>query len=205
MSKEHHAMLYRASLVSEQELPPADITIEIDSVFVERFGVDDSRELVRKANNRPVEADQQLLVVRTNFITLEAQNALLKILEEPPESTRFIFVLPPEFVVLPTLASRFSEEVLSEDVAEVDQNEHFETFLNQDYKARLANIDASAKKKDVVWQRNIKQGLIQYVSSQSSRCSESLKELEYVTRLLLTRGASNKMLLEHAALMLPIR
>ena len=205
MNNEHHAMLYQSDSVSAQEIPHNSNTVEIDSVFIERFGVDDARELVRKASNRPVEADQQLLVVRTNFITHEAQNALLKVLEEPPESTRFVFVVPRDFVVLPTLISRFSKQGLIENEVAPAENEPFQTFLGQGYKDRLASIDLAAKKQDVDWQRSIKQGLVGYVNKQTSTCLPSLKELEYVTRLLLTRGASNKMLLEHAAITLPIR
>jgi len=198
-------MLYRADSVSSFELPKTDSTVEIDNLFTERFSVDDARELVRKANNRPSEANQQLLVVRTNFITLEAQNALLKVLEEPPQSTRFTFIVPCDFVVLPTLISRFSIQTSAENGLKAADNEAFQIFLAQRYKERLVSIDQSVKKQDVKWQRIIKQGLIQYVNKQSTICFDSIKELEYVTRLLLTRGASNKLLLEHAALTLPIR
>jgi hypothetical protein len=68
------------------------------------------------------------------------------------------------------------------------------------YSERLTVIDTALKKKDMLWQRAMKQGLIEYVAG----CKDArLADLEYVARMLLTRGASNKMLLEHAALTLP--
>ena len=205
MNNAHHAILCRADSVVDFELPLSDTTVEVSDFYSEKFGIDDARELVRKSNNRPLDADQQLLVVRTNFISLEAQNALLKVLEEPPVSTRFIFVVPQDFVVLPTLISRFSSESTVESNSVVVENEVFNTFLTQEYKDRLASIDVSAKKQDVGWQRSIKQGLAQHIKNQSSTNLDSLVGLEYVTRLMLTRGASNKMLLEQAALLLPAR
>lgn len=201
----HHAILYRADSVCSLELPEESENTEVDNFFTEKFGVKDARELVRKASNRPYETTRQLLVIRTNFITLEAQNALLKVLEEPPSSTLFAFVLPYDFVVIPTLDSRFCNQTIVVSDKKIPINETFQAFVEQGYKERLVSIEQAAKKKDVVWQREIKQGLTQYLKQQTSNSLHSLRELEFVVRLLLTRGASNKMLLEHAAMILPIR
>jgi len=76
--------------------------------------------------------------------------------------------------------------------------------LQEDYKGRLIAIEKSTKSKDTVWQRSIKNGLIEYLTTTKKKM-DSLSNLEYVSRTLLTRGASNKMLLEHAALMLKPR
>lgn len=202
MNKTHHAILYRTDSTCSFELPQDNHNSEIDNFYTEKFGVDDARELIRKANNRPVEAEYLLLVVRTNFITLEAQNALLKVLEEPPLSTFFVFVIPYDLTVLPTLTSRFNSQSEREMNVEQSKNENFDAFVDQIYKDRLANIDQAIKNKDVEWQRSIKQGLIQFLKQQKNISHNSLQELEFVARLLLTRGASNKMLFEHVALIL---
>jgi hypothetical protein len=205
MIDDHHAILFRSDSVSSFELPPTDRSLEVDNFFSERFGIDDARELVRKANISPSQTNLQLLVVRTNFITLEAQNALLKMLEEPPISTQFIFIIPLDFVVLPTLNSRFSKQTSAEVPTNSSNNKAFQIFLGSGYQERIASIDQATKKQDVAWQRSVKQGLIQYLIKLPVALAPSLRELEYVSRLLLTRGASNKMLLEHAALIIPIR
>ena len=204
MTVVHHATLIRADSVCLHKLTEIQPNTEVDDFYNVRFGIDDARDLVRKAHNRPVETEIQTLVVRTEFITLEAQNALLKVLEEPPQSTNLVFIVPSGFTILPTLASRFNEVLLDKSSTDTDLSEIFSKFLLQSYKDRLASIDQSAKKKDVEWQLAVKQGLVQYLR-QKSETIDSLQSLEYVARTLLTRGASNKMLLEHVALTLPVR
>jgi len=203
MTFSHHATLIRVFSVESKELSEFDENIEVLDTFTESIGIDDARDLVRSSYNRPANAVERVFVVRTNFITLEAQNALLKILEEPPLSTRFVFIIPIDFSVLPTLISRFDDQTNRDEETEA-KNEAFGAFMTDSYKDRLASIEKASKQKDVEWQRSIKSGLIEYIY-QSAADSNLLKGLEYTARLLLTRGASNKMLLEHAALILPTR
>ena len=200
----HHATLFKADTVYEVSLPSEVCSGDIYDVYLEKVGIDDVRGLVQKAYNRPVQEDVQVLVVRTDFITLEAQNALLKILEEPPRSTRFVFVISESFILLPTLTSRFEERSLEKREGKVDLNDVFDHFFQSEYKDRMVAIETAHKKKNTVWQQSLKQGLITYLR-RADIVDGSLKELEYVARTLLTRGASNKMLLEHLALVLPTR
>lgn len=201
MNKLHHASLVRFSPVLDYNLSLLGEFTELQDSHIERFGIDDARRLVEIANNCPANATVQTLVIRTDFITLEAQNALLKILEEPPASTQFVFVIQEAFQVLPTLASRFSEIQVTKSSGD-NVTVEFEELLNSSYAERLEMIDKNLKAKNTAWQHAIKQGLLQY----AKKChSDILSELEYVARFLLTRGASNKFLLEHLALTLPTR
>jgi DNA polymerase III delta prime subunit len=197
MKQEHHA-----ELVWSNSIEPVEVEISEGESYqqtYEKFGIDDARELVRRAHNKPLDSQYVTFVVRTNFITLEAQNALLKVMEEPPISTKFIFVLPPDFTMLPTLLSRFNVNDYS--AQKIEANDSFSLFLTSNFSERLTAIDKSAKSKDAEWQREIKKGLIDHI--RLSNCdNKSLGSLEYVARTLLTRGSSNKMLLEQAALIL---
>jgi DNA polymerase-3 subunit delta' len=162
------------------------------------LGVREAQQLVKNAHLRPAATSRQLCVVRAQFITLEAQNALLKVFEEPPHSTRFLLIVPRDFIVIPTLLSRC--ETVDADI-KAEENLSFVDFLSASFAERLALIDQAQKNKDTHWQRAIKKGLIEYLETHT----QQLKELEYAARLLLTRGASNKFLLEHAALTIPSR
>jgi hypothetical protein len=201
MQISHHALMLRVCAPRDFTVP-AESTTGQQIINVEKFGIGDARELVRLSHQRPGGSmDQQLLVVQTDFITHEAQNALLKVLEEPPQSTRFFFVIPLDFPVLPTLASRF-QEVLGEVHSNEKGDSDLADFLSQTYADRIATIDARLKKSDTAWQRSIKRGLIDRLTNEKEY--RNLPDVEYVTRTLLTRGASNKMLLEHVALILPV-
>tara|TARA_B100000508_G_scaffold38018_2_gene29797 strand:+ start:11529 stop:12131 length:603 start_codon:yes stop_codon:yes gene_type:complete len=195
MGIDHHAVLLRVTDIRESE-QPAQEGVEVVDLLHEQLGIDEARALTERAYTRPSEAAVQLLLVRTLFITHEAQNALLKLLEEPPESTRFLFLAPPDLQLLPTLASRLVVEVAEQQ----GSGQMFEDFCNADLSDRLSQIETAAKSKDTEWMRQIKQGLLSYSSSDSMSEKEAV---EIVSRLLLTRGASNKMLLEHVALTLP--
>ncbi len=194
----HHAILFRSNAVDISDVSAyIGDTQSVNSAF-DSFGIDEARALTIDAHNLPSQATVQTFVIRTHFVTLEAQNALLKVIEEPPQSTRFVFVIPKDFLVLSTIESR-CVSINEDGVVKVDTL--FTTFLGAGLKERIVAIEEAHKKKDVQWQRAIKNGLAEYVKLHPKYAAE----LEYVVRLLLTRGASNKMLLEHAALTLPTR
>lgn len=201
MTQLHHATVVFCSAVAEFSLAELPISQEVQDSYVERLGIDDARMLVHSAYQRPANEALQTLVVRTEFITHEAQNALLKILEEPPQSTNFVLILPIGLQLLPTVESRIAVYVQqTNDTAAY--NEAFDEFCNSSLTERLSRIESNLKGKNVQWQLAIKQGLLNYVRHAPS---EYLSEVEFVSRFLLTRGASNKFLLEHLALILPIR
>lgn len=66
--------------------------------------LDDAKELIREAYI--AEARYKYLIVLAKSYRIEAQNALLKILEEPPRNIAFILVAPSKTTFLPTVRSR---------------------------------------------------------------------------------------------------
>jgi len=71
----------------------------------QHFGVDEARELRERAVLRPV-GERRIFILAMPHMTNEAQNALLKTLEEPPAGALFFFILPAPESLLPTLRSR---------------------------------------------------------------------------------------------------
>lgn len=77
------------SCVSIREDRHVDV-IEMDAAS--RTGVDDIRELIESVRYRPVSARYKIYIVdEVHMLSRNAFNALLKTLEEPPESVKFIF------------------------------------------------------------------------------------------------------------------
>lgn len=70
----------------------------------ETFGIDDAREARRRAYLSS--AAKTFFIVSVEHTTSEAQNALLKIIEEPPKETHFFILAPSANTLLPTLRSR---------------------------------------------------------------------------------------------------
>jgi DNA polymerase-3 subunit delta' len=78
------------------------------------IGVDDVRELVRRAALAPVGARWQVMVVEdADRLTDQACNALLKAIEEPTERTVWLLCAPTSEDVLPTIRSRCRHVALS--------------------------------------------------------------------------------------------
>ena len=73
----------------------------------ERIGIGQVRDVIRSAQFAPVQSDCKVcLIADAEGLTIEAANALLKILEEPPRGLRFILLAEHPSDLLPTIVSR---------------------------------------------------------------------------------------------------
>ena len=79
--------------------------IEIDAAS--HGGVDDARDLREKAFFAPVRSRYKVYIIdEAHMVSTQGFNALLKLVEEPPEHLRFIFATTEPDKVLPTIRSR---------------------------------------------------------------------------------------------------
>lgn len=72
----------------------------------ENFGIDNSRELQSQASRKSITGNTRVFIIAISSITIEAQNALLKLFEEPPKGVHFFIIVPTSYIFLPTLRSR---------------------------------------------------------------------------------------------------
>ncbi|MDY2630343.1 MULTISPECIES: DNA polymerase III subunit delta' [unclassified Clostridium] len=71
------------------------------------FGVDDIREIVEEINKKPFEGDKKVIIIYDgNKLTVQAQNALLKTIEEPPKGVFIILLCESLELILDTIKSR---------------------------------------------------------------------------------------------------
>ncbi len=82
-----------------------DIMIVRPAEDKKTIGVDEVREVVSQAAVKPYRADKKVVILSDN-ITEAGQNALLKIIEEPPAYMVFIFVAKSESSLIETVRSR---------------------------------------------------------------------------------------------------
>lgn len=104
--------------------------IELDAAS--HGGVDDTRELRERAMFAPVSSRYKVYIIdEAHMVTTQGFNALLKLVEEPPEHVRFIFATTEAEKVLPTIRSRTHNytfrlvplKLLQEHLADVCQRE----------------------------------------------------------------------------------
>ncbi|GFZ32909.1 DNA polymerase III subunit delta' [Clostridium zeae] len=71
------------------------------------FGVDEVREIITETNKRPYEGDKKVIIIyEGNKLTVQAQNALLKTIEEPPFGVYIIILCESAELILDTIKSR---------------------------------------------------------------------------------------------------
>ena len=71
------------------------------------FGVDDVRDIIEEVYKKPFEKDKKVIIIHEgNKLTIQAQNALLKTIEEPPKGVYIIILCESLELILYTIKSR---------------------------------------------------------------------------------------------------
>jgi len=174
------------------------------------FGIDNARSLIEWAILRPSFGERKFFVLACNTMTSEAQNALLKLFEEPTGGTHFFLIVPNASIFLPTFRSRLYHAVVSLD--KTGSSEKAELFFTLTPSERLREVkeivDAIADEK------MNRQDAVAFLSSLESVAARQLKkgdkkfgdfteDLIRAKRDLYSRSPSVKLLLEHIALIAP--
>lgn len=167
---------------------------DIHVLTYELFGIDEARTLQSWALQSPFSRTERLFIVHAERILYEAQNALLKLFEEPPLHSRFALIVPRKDLLLPTLRSRFEEGGRrASPTADV-----WLEFVQQTRAAQMAEIGERTKAKDIPWADALLASCEAYALE--SQDTELMRAVLLARRYSAQRGASLKMLLEHVAL-----
>jgi len=171
----------------------------------ERFGIDEARELIALASLKNFA--EATFFAGASSITGEAQQALLKLLEEPQEGTTFIFLVP-HGALIATLKSRML--LYPEVIAKFSRSDLLAgEFLKMGGKERSEFITKLLKDEE-----GVKERVRDFVNALEAQCvaqkalqkpegRQALEDIAMVRGYLADRSPSLKMLLEHLALALP--
>lgn len=109
----------------------ADIVEAVaDTSGSDALKVDSIRDIRTKAYIYPNEARRKAFILHNmQFCNEQGQNALLKILEEPPEYVCFVLTCPASTVLLKTILSRCSVYSLGQQVSELSEKKQEEAAL----------------------------------------------------------------------------
>jgi DNA polymerase III subunit delta' len=144
---------YIKSFAGKSKIASIDIyTLEAEK----QLGIAEVRKLSEKIFLKPIQGDKKIIVVEAFFgVTVEAQNAFLKVLEEPPQST-YIFILSSENYFLPTINSRAELVALDKGVTlTIEEEKSYSNILENlkttdvGYKMKLAE-DLSKDKNETL-------------------------------------------------------
>lgn len=168
----------------------------------ESFGIDEGRALQEMQGMKSVVGDRKIFILSVNSITNEAQNALLKVFEEPTPGTHFFVISSSHRILLPTLRSRMV--VVTHDSSNVNSvTEDAKTFLSLSPKARLDFVAPLIEEKDRVKSEHFLQALIAQIaqSRDVAKNAPALKELLTLVTYSKDRASSLKLILERTALL----
>jgi len=112
LSLDQHAYLIEGEPEQIKEGIECSLNVKLDgnpdyreSSF-ETLGIDEARELKEETGRRAFDGNKKIFIVKAGTLTREAQNALLKIFEEPSEGTYIFLVVTDTRSIIPTLKSR---------------------------------------------------------------------------------------------------
>lgn len=194
----HHAQLFIGSYAWAHTVLPEALRGEGEDVrhySGVRMGIDEVRSIIYEAYLKPIHEDKRSFVISYAGLTLDAQNALLKLLEDPPVTAQFFIIADREELLIPTVRSRLAL-VAREDTHTIDV-ECLEFFMLSIPK-RLAHIADRMKNKDDVWAREMMRAIEK--KAYTERNMSVLQSLDELRPFYDTQGASRKMVLEHLAL-----
>lgn len=174
----------------------------------ETFGINESRELKERHSSKGyTENSKRIFIIEISNITHEAQNALLKIFEEPHENTHFFVIMPSVELLLPTLRSRLFVLPREIDEADNDSLKEIKKFLKLSRKEKVDYVDDMAKR--ISDEEISKSDAIKFLNDLSvvlyedkDKNSKALKAVIKAIDYMNDKSSSVKQLLEFVALVI---
>lgn len=84
-----------------------DVKVLATTDLKHSIGIDEVRAVERFLIKKPLKSKENIVIIENaNLLTLQAQNAILKTLEEPPKNSKIILETQNEKKLLPTILSR---------------------------------------------------------------------------------------------------
>jgi len=207
---EREAVLPELSAFIERELNmPVRGNPDVQVLEYESFGIDEGRYIQGLESTTAVgKEERRIFVIAFNFITHQAQNAFLKLFEEPNPGTHFFLITRSAEVLLPTLRSRL--QIIRHRVSNnLEERELAEKFLKTAPGKRIdlfkKIIDAKDKAAAISFLNDLEVKLHAREDFFNPTNSSVLEEIIKARSYLHDSGASLKMLLEHIALAVPTK
>lgn len=181
----------------------------------ESFTINDSKEIKDWHSRKGISNSKKVCIIATKFINREAEQALLKMIEEPGVNTHFFIIIPDSSALLPTIISR-THTVKIEQRKDIEIQKEVINFIKSTPKERIDIVAFIIKdNKDEESSGKLRHFATLFVNGLESifhkRFKENINdekvkfvlgELQKARGYLSTPGASVKMILEHLSLVI---
>lgn len=200
-------------ICKEFKIDKFDITIieHNDDEKLKAIGIEEIREIQKRIFLKPLKSDFKSVIIKNSQnLTIPAQNALLKILEEPPLTTLIILLATNRDILLPTVISRCNileihQENLALSEKEVEKNIKIVKLLaNSNVAGRLKIAgDVSKSKEDALnWLKDAifslrKETINTINSSETSESIQILNSLQKTHSIISTTNVNPRFAIEN--------
>jgi len=205
-SEEAKRTSYIKNICDHEKIDRFDITeFTPDKIL----GISEVRELRKKLFLKP-RGKKKAVIVNANYgITVTAQNALLKSLEEPPESTLIFLSVSSFGDIIPTIKSRCKNVELSRNISfskeEVTESMKLIEEIKQSTLGKRLKIaqDLSKDKNELLnWMEKIILILREVSIKENGKELDSLKRVEKNYIIIKTTNVNHRLVLENLFLSL---
>jgi DNA polymerase III gamma/tau subunit len=206
----NEAASYISNLLKENNVNSLDISLQ---KYEKAMGIGDVRNIQKAILLKPFRGKTKAVIIETyEDITIEAQNALLKILEEPPANTIIIITTAKKELILPTIISRCKVIILQEKEIKLTEDdslklqETLNILLNGKIgdKLKIAETIAKEKTEPVLWLEKmaffVKNKLLE--KDNKLKYLNFLKELQKTYKIIKSTNVSQRIAIENLLLSL---
>ncbi|HSW88343.1 MAG TPA: hypothetical protein VLG12_04220 [Candidatus Saccharimonadales bacterium] len=196
---------YASELATQQQIHKQDITVlETEG----SIGIEDVRNFQKQIMLKPMRGENKAIIIKdAHTLTTEAQNALLKTLEEPPNHTYIYLLAENTNNLLPTILSRTSViELTEENQFEEKELQEIQEQINILFsnsignKLKLAETLAGEKAVALTWIEKSIYILRQTMIEQTTRAQHFVPLLESLQKthtILKTTNVNARLALEN--------
>ena len=171
-----------------------------------QFGIDDARDVRRRASSRAVQETARTFIIAAAQMTADAQNALLKTLEEPVAEAVFFIIVPSPETLLPTLRSRTQTLLLSgkAEAGIIDAKDFLAAAPSRRIEMLKPLLPKEKEERDIgaiiVFLSSLERELAKIDAEKTAR---GLEAVYRARKYIADKGSLLKPLLEQVALLVP--
>lgn len=208
--------IYISDYCQNQEIDKFDITIitkETDAKTTQSIGIDSIKQIHKKIFLKPINSETKAVILEdAHLLTTEAQNALLKVLEEPPDHTIILLSADSKESLLPTILSRCklveleTNNLLLSDEEKTEFEEFIKNLPEMKIGEKLKKAEELAKDKDeaIAWIGKLilalRERMLQNNHSAIQPFSHLIKSLQSLHTLLKTTNVNPRFAIENTLL-----
>lgn len=222
----HHAYLIegdREEILPEIFTLAESLGVKKDSpdffhIVIDNFKIDEAFSLRKMGAEKSFSLGKKIFVLCINSFSLDAQNVLLKMFEEPIEDTHFFVITPDTNALLKTLISRFYFISTRQPVSArqgLMESKNTERFINMPLQERLDFIKellSETEDEEVLSTDSNRSKALKFLNELEATLSKGtfdkrlvgfFEHFFKVREFLRMPGSSTKTLLESVALIVP--